>query len=401
MQNQTVLTVSQLNHQVRYTLEKKHPHLWVEGEISGLRKYPSGHIYYTLTDTQSEISAVMFSENARMLSFKPENGMKVMVEGDVSIYIPRGQYQLRTRNLYLSGKGDLWQQYEFLKQQLTTEGIFDIDHKQKIPRFPQKVAVITSSEGAVIRDIIQVLNRRSPQVNIMLRSVSVQGINAVSSIIQAISEVNQYNEIDAIIVGRGGGSMEDLWCFNDESVVRAIYKSKIPIISAVGHETDFTLSDFAADLRAPTPSAAAELVSPVRDDLIQYLDEQEERLLARINTHIFESFQKVENIKLKYGFHQPKVFFNTQQEIFDTYYSRLINSTHTQLLEFKQKLEILAHRLVDLNPTAILNRGYAMVYNDNHEIIKPSIKVKKGDNIHVLMSNIDIDAEVKQIKVKK
>ena len=268
----TILTITQVTNQVKFTLERHYSNLWIQGEISSCKSYPSGHIYLTLKDGQSELSSIIFSQYAHQLSHQPETGMKVTVNGDLSLYSARGQFQLQIKNLYPSGQGELWLAYEALKQKLKAEGLFEIERKKKIPRFPKRIGIITSSEGAALKDIIQILNRRAPHVACVIFPVSVQGKKAALEISSAIIAMNQYGNIDTLIVGRGGGSLEDLWCFNDEYVVRAIHASQIPLISAVGHETDITLSDYAADCRAPTPSAAAELAAEDRHETIQLLD---------------------------------------------------------------------------------------------------------------------------------
>ena len=382
--DQTILSVSQLNNQAKFLLEQKFSHVWVEGEISSLRQYSSGHIYFTLKDATGEISSVLFSHDAQKLTFIPENGQKVTLFGSVSLYSPRGQFQFKVKNIHISGKGDLWEAYEHLKKKLESEGLFDTSLKKKIPVYPEKIGVITSADGSVIRDIINVINRRSPHIHIMLRPSLVQGDIAVETLIKSIEDINsQTTPVDAIIIGRGGGSMEDLWCFNDEGLVRAIANSKIPIISAVGHETDFTLADFAADLRAPTPSAAAEILSPVRDDLLQYLDEQEERLLGLVQSYILSQYQTIEIAILSYGFHKPKVFFNQHKEKFNNFAVALVNCARSAVDKFSKKLEIKSEKLQGLNPKGVLDRGFALVYGADGHIVISNSPLHKGDNINI------------------
>ena len=252
----TIFTITQVSNQVKFTLERDYSNLWIQGEIAACKPYPSGHIYLTLKDRQSELSAVIFSHYAHQLLHQPKTGMKVTVNGDLSLYSPRGQFQLQIKNIYPTGQGELWLAYEVLKRKLEADGLFAAEKKKQIPRFPKRIGIITSREGAALRDIIQILSRRAPHVSCVLYPVPVQGKKAATKISEAIKIMNQYGDIDTLIIGRGGGSLEDLWCFNDEKVVRSIYSSNIPVISAVGHETDITLSDYAADLRASTPSAA-------------------------------------------------------------------------------------------------------------------------------------------------
>ena len=398
---QTILSVSQLNNQAKFLLENKFSHVWVEGEISSLRQYSSGHIYFTLKDATGEISSVLFAHDAQKLAFIPENGQKVIMFGGVSIYSPRGQFQFKAKSIHISGKGDLWEAYERLKRKLDSEGIFDPSRKKKIPVYPEKIGVITSVDGSVIRDIINVITRRSPHIHIMLRPSLVQGDIAVESLIQGIEDIHACSfGVDAIIIGRGGGSMEDLWCFNDERLIRAIANSKIPIISAVGHETDFTLSDFASDLRAPTPSAAAELLSPVRDDLYQYLDEQEERLLGFIQSYILNQYQTIEMAILSYGFHKPEVFFHQQKEKFNNFTNILVNSAQSSLDKLKKKLEVEHEKLQALNPKDILKRGYLLAFDEDGGIINTDSPLKKGDNINLHFLDRIANTTVKKVEKK-
>jgi len=399
--DQTILSVSQLNNQAKFLLEKKFSHVWVEGEIISLHQYRSGHIYFTLKDSTGEISSVLFSHDAQKLPYIPENGQKVTLFGSVSLYSPRGQFQFKVKNIHLSGRGDLWEAYERLKRKLESEGLFDASQKKKIPSYPQKIGVVTSVDGSVIRDIIHVMNRRSPHIHIMLRASMVQGETAVESLIAGIEDINsQSSKVDAIIIGRGGGSMEDLWCFNDERLVRAVANSNIPIISAVGHETDFTLIDFAADMRAPTPSAAAEFLSPVRDDLFQFLDEQEERVLGLIQSYILKKYQFIGMAVISYGFHKPELFFSQQKEKFNNFTTALVNSAQSSVGKFKQKLEIELQKLNILNPMGVLNRGYALVYDDSGTAIQENSPLNKGDSINICFSNRIANTTVNKVKKK-
>ena len=269
-----ILSVSQVANQVKYSLEGNFSNVWIKGEVASCKPYPSGHIYLNLKDENAEISAVIFSQYAQQITHYPKSGMEVLVMGDLSLYVPRGQFQMQIKNLYLCGEGELWLAFEKLKNKLEAEGLFDISVKKQIPLYPKKIGIITSSEGAVLRDIIHVLNRRAPHVRCCIYPVPVQGQGSAEKIAEGIENMNQYGQADILIIGRGGGTLEDLWSFNEEIVVRSIYNSKIPIISAVGHETDTTLSDYAADYRAPTPSVAAEVASIDREEIMQYLDHQ-------------------------------------------------------------------------------------------------------------------------------
>jgi len=398
---QTILSVSQLNNQVKFLLENKFSNVWVQGEISSLRQYSSGHIYFTLKDYTSEISSVLFSHDAQKLDFIPENGQKVIMFGGVSLYSPRGQFQFKVKSIHVSGKGDLWEAYGRLKKKLESEGLFDSSRKKNVPLYPEKIGVITSADGSVVRDIINVLNRRSPHIHIILRPSLVQGEIAVESLIKGIEDIHTHSSgVDVIVIGRGGGSMEDLWCFNDELLVRAIANSKIPIISAVGHETDFTLSDFASDLRAPTPSVAAELVSPVRDDLYQYLDEQEERLLEFIQSHILNQYQIIEIAMLSYGLHKPEIFFNQQKEKFNNFMNALVNSAKSSVDKLKKKVEIEYGKLEVLDPRSVLERGYSLTFDEDGQLNDTNSPLKIGDNINIHFSDRIANTIVNKVEKK-
>ena len=312
--NQNIFSISQISNQVKRSLEQNFSNVWVRGEVASFKTYPSGHSYLTLKDENSEISAVIFSQYIDGIIHKPNPGMEVLVMGDLSMYEPRGQFQMHIKSLYLSGEGELWLAFEKLKKKLENEGIFDISKKKTIPRFPRRIGIITSAEGAALRDILQVLNRRAPYVRCYVYPVLVQGSESAKQISVAIEEMNNFGWMDLLIIGRGGGSLEDLWSFNEEIVVRSIFASNIPIISAVGHETDTTLSDFAADCRAPTPSAAAELASISKEQIVQSLDQLQNRILKNINIIMVKYYEKVTNLKKRHGFYKPQIILETWKE---------------------------------------------------------------------------------------
>jgi exodeoxyribonuclease VII large subunit len=282
----TILTVSRLTALIRGVLEENFEHVWVEGEISNLAMPASGHLYFTLKDAGAQIRCVMFRASARALRFKPKDGMGLVVRGRVSLFEPRGEYQLIVEYLEPQGIGALQLAFTQLKEKLAKEGLFDEKHKKPIPRLPQRIGVVTSATGAAIHDILNVLDRRFANVQVLIRPVKVQGEGAAVEIAEAVKDFNRYGDIDVMIVGRGGGSMEDLWAFNEEVVARAVFHSRIPVISAVGHEVDFTISDFVADLRAPTPSAAAELVVKSKEELVSELDSLAHRLRQSIRHNL-------------------------------------------------------------------------------------------------------------------
>ncbi len=398
MQN-TVLTVTQLNNQAKYLLEKQFSQIWVEGEIGSFKTYGSGHSYFTLKDDGSEISSVLFAHQFKGLSFQPHVGQKVVAHGTVSLYPQRGQYQFVVSHLHMAGKGNLWEEFEALKGKLDAEGLFSQTSKLPIPQFPEKVGVITSQDGAVIRDIINVMNRRAPHIQVMLRPAVVQGDNAEDSLIQSIEDMVKYQpNVDVIIIGRGGGSMEDLWCFNSEKLVRKIHEINIPIISAVGHETDFTLTDFVSDLRAPTPSAAAEIVSPVKADLIEFIDEQQDRLLATVQQRILNYYQQIEMAILKYDFHKPSDFFQIHKEKFNRLSAELVNSTEKVFRKFSHSLQLKTQMLHQLNPTSIIERGFAVVYDEDGNVVKDSDSVKLKDRLKIQLHQSVVHSTVNKIE---
>ncbi len=288
-----ILTVSRLTALIKGVLEENFEHVWVEGEISNLAMPVSGHLYFTLKDAAAQLRCVMFRASSRALRFKPKDGMGVVVRGRVSLFEPRGEYQLIVEYLEPQGIGALQLAFSQLKERLAKEGLFAEAHKKPIPRLPQRIGVVTSATGAAIHDILNVLNRRFANVEVLIYPVKVQGEGAAREIAQAVKDFNRYGNIDVMIVGRGGGSIEDLWAFNEEVVARAIYHSRIPVISAVGHEVDFTIADFVADLRAPTPSAAAELVVKSKAELDAELDALSHRLRQAIHRSLADCRGKV------------------------------------------------------------------------------------------------------------
>ena len=392
--SQNILSISQISNQVKHSLEKNFSNVWVRGEVASFKSYPSGHSYLTLKDENSEISAVIFSQYLDRISHKPNPGMEVLVMGDLSIYEPRGQFQLHIKSLYLSGEGELWLAFENLKKKLELEGIFDTSKKKIIPRFPRKIGIITSAEGAALRDILQVLNRRAPHVRCYVYPVSVQGSESAKQISIAIEDMNKSRQMDLLIIGRGGGSLEDLWSFNEEIVVRSIFASKIPIISAVGHETDTTLSDFAADYRAPTPSAAAELASVSRDQIIQSLDQLQNRLMKNINLIMVKYFEKVRNLKTRHGFYKPQIILETWKEKIIEKNNHLIQGLNKQVQIKMNNLELMENKLNLLNPQAQLKRGYVLAIDENKKIIHGINQLEIDDVFQLMLSNGKLKAKV-------
>ena len=385
MQTTKVLTVSQLNYYVKSVLDSdpRLNYVFLTGEISNLTDhYRSGHIYLSLKDNKSLVRCVMFAGNARNLMFKPAEGMKVICRGRVTLYEATGQYQYYIEDMQPDGVGALYQAYEQLKAKLSAEGLFDEKYKKLIPHFPSTIGVITSPTGAAVQDIRNILTRRYPSVNITLCPVLVQGENAVPQLINAVERLNEFNLCDTIIIGRGGGSIEDLWAFNDENLARAIFKSKIPVISAVGHETDFTICDFVSDLRAPTPSAAAELAVPDKQELLQYYDSQKQYLSTLIDSRISDYKNSLSQSASTLSSLSPQnKLRNIESEL--AINTHRLTSLSNQIFENKkQEISLLASRLESLNPVSILKRGYSVVTKDDKTVT--SVKdVKDGDTLAI------------------
>ncbi len=376
------VTVTQLNKYLkdRFDEDENLKAILVKGEISNFKNHYTGHLYFTLKDENSLIKCIMFKSYAERLAFKPKDGMQVMVFGAVSVFERDGAYQIYVKSMLEDGMGDLHEKYEQLKKQLEEEGLFDEKHKKAIPLYPKEIGVLTSQTGAVIRDIINVSTRRNPNVHIRLLPVPVQGAGAAEKIAEKIKIMNDKKLADVIIVGRGGGSLEDLWPFNEEIVARAIYNSEIPIISAVGHETDFTIADFVADLRAPTPSAAAELAVPDVYELKQKINSYQNRYRNSLK-------KKIELMKLRYekcmksrAFTDPTRKIKDQYMILDKYVKRL--ETKINILQKDKKTQFieLVSKLDTLSPLKTLTRGYCLTEKEN-KIIKSASELKKNDNI--------------------
>ena len=359
-----ILSVSQLNRQARQLLESRFTPVWVEGELSNFKHHTSGHMYFVLKDDRAEMAAVMFAALNASLTFAPQSGQKVLARGNLTLYEARGQYQLAVQNLYPAGAGELWLALEALKGKLQVEGLFDPARKQSLPAFPRRIGVVTSPTGAAVRDIIEVIGRRAPHVTLLLRPTLVQGEGAAEDIATALEEFAACGRVDLVILARGGGSLEDLWPFNDEVVARAVAACPLPTLSAVGHETDITICDLVADLRAPTPSAAAELAVEDRQGYLQLLDERfaaVERLLQR---RLQDARRQLVELRQRYAFRRPLVLIESWKEQLQQLAGGLrIGMTH--LVERKtQTLEVAAAGLQALNPRSVLERGYTITTDD-------------------------------------
>ena len=388
------VTVSQLNAYVKecLSLDTVLSDITVKGEISGLKTHSSGHIYFTLKDENAAIKCTFFKTHSLRLSFKLQDGMKVSARGKVTLYERDGQYQLNVFEMNEDGLGLLYLKFEELKRKLQAEGLFDEEFKKPIPGFVKKIGVVTSPTGAVIRDIINVATRRCPKISILLAPVSVQGEDAPRSICAGLKLLDERRDIDVIIVGRGGGSMEDLWCFNDEKVVRAIFACKKPVISAVGHETDFTLSDFVADLRAPTPSAAAELAVFDYYDTLLDLDNIQNRLVRLIDSNVISVNSKIQEYSS--CFEDPMYIVDNYKSKLELLTEKLANSVLPDRKE--SELSRLSSKLDALSPLKVLSRGYSVV-SKGGKAVKDSKNINKGDIVVIKFSKGEAEAEVTKI----
>lgn len=393
--NPTVYSVAQLNNYVKSVLDNDENlnHLFVTGEISNYKPHYSGHMYMTIKDETASIKAVMFAGNASTLKFKPENGMKVIIFGTVSLFQRDGSYQLYINDMQPDGIGALNIAFEQLKKKLEAEGLFSNQYKNPIPKFPQKVGVVTSATGAAVQDIFNVLKRRYPVAEVVLRPCQVQGDGAANDIANAIKEFNKVKGADVIIVGRGGGSIEDLWAFNEEAVARAVFDSEIPVISAVGHETDVTICDFVADLRAPTPSAAAECAVPDCFELKANLLSYKQRLNT-LSKNILESERKrVLAIEKSGALKNPLLKINDSKKDILYLNEKLVNLTSSVIEANRSKVNALCGKLDALSPLGVIARGYS-VTKSKEKIIKSIKDVKIDDEITVNLSDGMITAMV-------
>ena len=359
-----VLTVTELNKKAKQLLESTFALAWVEGEISNFKHHSSGHMYFSLKDAAASISVVMFASSNVALAFRPADGQQVVARGRVTLYEARGQYQLVAQNLYLAGDGALWLKFEQLRDQLRTEGLFDAAAKQALPHFPLRIGLVTSPTGAAVRDILNVLARRAPHVTAIIRPALVQGDKAAGDIAAALAELEAEADVDVLLVARGGGSLEDLWAFNEEQVVRAVAACGVPVISAIGHETDVTLCDLAADQRAPTPSAAAELAAPERDGYVQYLDEQSAVMERQLRRKLTQMDRRLEEVHSRYLLRQPlRPIRQWQQAVAEKQRLLGVNFGH-QLGAMQGQLQALTQRLGAADPQRLMQRGYVIVTDE-------------------------------------
>ncbi|MBI2339505.1 MAG: exodeoxyribonuclease VII large subunit [Deltaproteobacteria bacterium] len=388
-----IYTVSEVTRDIRGLLEDNFPTIWLSGEISNFRTPSSGHFYFTLKDESAQIAAVMFRGNNHSLKFSLKDGLGVIVHGRVTVYEPRGQYQIVVDSAEPKGLGALQLAFEQLKEKLAGEGLFDEKHKKPIPLLPRKVGIITSSQGAALHDMVTILTRRFPNLSILINPVRVQGDGATKEIAQAIAEMNARSDVDVLIVGRGGGSLEDLWAFNEEIVVRAVFASDIPIISAVGHETDFSLSDLAADLRAPTPSAAAELAAPEKEELLTTLSQHRSSLKFAVGQFLKGLAGQIAFLRRQIK--DPRRVLEDWKMRVDDMSSRALQAQKRNLKELRLRIEGLRRHFESLSPHAPLKRGYSIVFKEGQKIpLRSPAGVIRGELLEIRLGEGSLRAKV-------
>ena len=395
-----ILAVSDVNQYIKNLLDRDGTlsGLCVRGEISNYKVYPSGHHYFTLKDSGGALRAVMFKSSALRLRFRPENGMKVLAFGRIAVFPRDGAYQLYCESLTADGAGDLHVAFEQLKAKLQEEGLFDPAHKKPIPPFPMRIAIVTSSAGAAIHDMLRILGKRFPLAKVILLPVRVQGVEAPAEIAGAIRYVNRFQLADVIITWRGGGSMEDLWAFNDERLARVIYQSEIPVISAVGHEPDVTISDYVADLRAATPSNAAELVVPDQAELRQKLESLQARLFQAANRQLRMARQTLERYSSKRVLQSPMHYVQDRRVLLDHQQKLLIHAAQSGLAEKKQRFIGLTAALDAMSPLKVLARGYSVTRDQNGHVLTAAEEIRQGERVSVILQHGEFDARVEQIR---
>ena len=398
--SQNVLTITQINEYIKRQMDCDSllAGVAVKGEISNYKVYPSGHHYFTLKDEGGALRAVMFRGNAVGLRFKPENGIKVIALGKISVYPRDGAYQLYCTSLTMDGVGDLYAAFEQLKIKLAQQGLFDQSHKKPIPSYPGTIGIVTSSAGAAIHDMLRILRKRYPLTKVLLLPVRVQGAEAPREISAAIRYANKYQLADLLIVGRGGGSIEDLWAFNDEFVAHAIYNSAIPVISAVGHEPDVTISDFVADLRAATPSNAAELAVPDQDSLRQMLDSMQETMASSLLRQITHARRHLELLSASSALQRSDAYILSQAEKLSGLKNQLIVCQTKYLDLYRQRFLTEAAKLDSMSPLKVLTRGYSLTQTPEGETVRSVAQVQYGSQIQVRVSDGTISATVNEIK---
>ena len=396
-----IFTVGQINRYIRNLLENDFilSSLLVKGEISNFKAHSSGHLYFTLKDASGALSCVMFRQDAAGLPFEPENGMQVVVYGHVSLYEKTGQYQLYAEFLEPLGIGTLQVAFEQLKEKLAAEGLFDGDFKREIPKNPSCIAVITSPTGAAVRDILQIVKRRDPNVKVAIFPTLVQGEQAAADIVRSLKLVNEWGKADVIILGRGGGSMEDLWCFNDENVARAVFASEIPVISAVGHETDFTITDFVADMRAPTPSAAAELATMPLSERREAFHRLELRLERDVSALLTSCRRRLDLLKSRPVMERPlERIYRTMMDVEETQ-QRLDKEMTNRLMQRAERWQYLTNRLEAASPLAVMSRGYVMAVTSSGKLLTSVKQAEVGDRVTLHLQDGKMETNIQEKEV--
>lgn len=389
-----VFTVTELTRQIKSLIETHFSHVWIEGEISGFKLHHSGHMYFSLKDANAVVKAAFFQRHQQAIRFELHDGLKVVCFGRISVYEPRGDYQIIVERIEPKGLGALQLALEQLKARLAKEGLFDSGRKRPIPSYPRKVGVVTSPTGAAIRDILNIVSRRFSGIHILVNPVRVQGEGSAEEISRAIDEMNRMDGIDVLIVGRGGGSLEDLWAFNEEVVVRAIHRSGIPVISAVGHEIDWTLADLVADLRAPTPSAAAELVTESRVELERRLGDYSTRLGNAVKNVWSLKQEKFQHLKSSYAFRQPLGLVEQWAQRLDEILRQMANYLKGLLALKDSRFKNLAGKLEVLSPLGVLARGYSITFDGQGQVVKKARDLRKGDKVKTRLSQGIFESEV-------
>ena len=395
---QNVLSVTQLNEYIKSRMDADSllNQVAVKGEISNYKLYPSGHHYFTLKDETGALRCVMFKGNALRLRFRPENGMKIIAMGKVSVFPRDGAYQLYCTAMAMDGVGDLYAAFEQLKQRLAAQGLFDPSHKKPLPRFPGTIGIITSSAGAAVHDMLRILRKRYPLSKVRLLPVRVQGAEAPGEIAAAIGYANHYQLADLLIVGRGGGSIEDLWAFNDERVAYAIYHSRIPVISAVGHDPDVTISDYVADLRAATPSNAAELAVPDQDALRQNLDSMVSAMVSSLNRQLKGAQQHLSVLAQSPALRSPDGYMEQKRKDLNLLTNRMAAAQNQTITRSNARYIAAVSKLDAMSPLKVLTRGYSMVQTEQGEVVRSVSQVELGEKIQISLSEGKLSATVMQ-----
>lgn len=393
----TVLKVSQINTYLKSLMDDdiNLRNIYITGEISNFTNhYRTGHLYFTLKDEKSAIKAVMFRSSASRLRFEPENGMKVLIRGSVTVFERDGTYQIYCDDMIPEGMGELTIAFEQLKEKLRKEGLFDEENKKPLPEYPERIGVVTSPTGAALQDILTVLSRRYPSGEIILAGVQVQGDSAAGQIAEAIRDFNRLNAADVLIVGRGGGSIEDLWAFNEEEVARAIFESKIPVISAVGHETDFTISDFVSDMRAPTPSAAAEIVAPDYREILYAADKTLDSMIDSIDKKIYMYSLNLMSAQRVLSEHSPQKMIEFYETCLDACKTKIEQDLKAKIDFYENALIHYTAKLDATSPLKVLARGYSVVFDENMMTVRSVNDLKENDRIKIRLSDGTVDCTV-------